>query len=390
MPPTTSASGGGASSAGASSATGERLAQLQNLVKRDPEAYREEFLLQQQHYLAELELLRLAPGAPADDFVALVHFQSHVAPCYRAATAALAPQLMALLGALAEALTPHVRRGVAQALILLRNRGMVEAVPLARLFFALLRVRDRQLRELVRGHIVHDVRNLNAGRRDEATNRAIQGLIYGVMREPSVPAAHRALMVMTELYRRHVWRDAKTVNAIAAALLSPHAKLLVAALNFFLGIGSDGSNDVDDDDEGSDGAESSDDGGAGDESLDAKKMRRALSTHAHSKHTKKRQRQTERMIAGLKKNQRKAAAAAGPAFPAIQLVHDPQGIAEKLFARLRGSGERCVPLTLPARARARAHHQVARHRHCSRHSLFTPAALSLPPPLARAASRCGC
>ena len=326
--------------------TVSRLSTLQNLAKRAPAAYAEEVALQWSHYEAELALLRLSPGGPADDFIALVGFLAALAPQYRALLGGLPAQLMELLDGTAAALSPVARRGVVAALVRLRNRGLVAQQPLAALFLRLLRLRDATLRDMLRGAIVADVRTANAGgRRDEGANRAVQGLLYTALRDASAPAAHRALLILTELYRRAVWRDARSVNAIASALLSPHTKLLVAALNFFLGAdvgdGGGGGGDDDDDDDGDDGGSSSDGGAAaGTVGLDAKKLRAALATHAHSKHTKKRQRQTERMLAGLKKNQRKAVAKGGPVFPAIQVIHDPQGLAEKLFARLRGGGER--------------------------------------------------
>lgn len=40
----------------------ENLPQLQNLIKRDPESYKEEFLQQHQYYKSILEVFRLAPN----------------------------------------------------------------------------------------------------------------------------------------------------------------------------------------------------------------------------------------------------------------------------------------------------------------------------------------
>jgi protein SDA1 len=366
----------GASAAAASNgiaATIERLATLQNLIKRDPEAYREEFGLQHQHFLAELDILKLNPAGQADTFTALTNFLAHVSSCYpKELLPSFPTQLMSLLAEHADLLHPEVRRSLAQALILMRNKGVIEAVPVHKLFFSLLRVRDRTLRSLLHSFIVHDIRNNNNEKKDDNMNRAIQGMLYGLITEGAgingpkgsssassssssgkagasattaaagtggLTAAHRSLMVLIELYKRHVWRDAKTVNAIANGLLSPHTKLLVTSLNFFLGIGSDGATEVGDDDDDEDEEQDSD-GELPEGHVDAKTMRKAMQKHAHSKHTAKRMRQTERMIAGLKKNARKAAANAGPAFPAIQLLHDPQGIAERLFARLRTTGEK--------------------------------------------------
>jgi len=39
-----------------------QLPELQNLCKRDPEGYHEEFSLQHRHFMTELEIFRLKPG----------------------------------------------------------------------------------------------------------------------------------------------------------------------------------------------------------------------------------------------------------------------------------------------------------------------------------------
>ena len=40
---------------------------------------------------------------------------------------------------------------------------------------------------------------------------------------------------MTELYRRNIWNDAKSVNLVVEACYHEHPKILVAGLKFFLG-----------------------------------------------------------------------------------------------------------------------------------------------------------
>jgi hypothetical protein len=60
---------------------------------------------------------------------------------------------------------------------------------------------------------------------------------------------------------------------------------------------------------------------------------------AHVKKTRKRKKDAARAFADIKRAQRKAAArgdGARPVFPAIALLHDPQGVAEGLFSSLRG------------------------------------------------------
>lgn len=67
--------------------------------------------------------------------------------------------------------------------------------------------------------------------------------------------------------------------------------------------------------------------------------------HAHSKKTAKRLRSVKK---SMKMNSKKARAGQsangeggnGGLFPAINLLHDPQGTAEKVFRRLRQSKQR--------------------------------------------------
>ncbi|CAM9853756.1 unnamed protein product [Choristocarpus tenellus] len=116
-----------------------KLPQLQNLIKRDRDGYKDEFLQQHRNYLSELEIFKLKPSKESDRFSELVTFLSHVAPCYKEECADFAPQLKDLLEQHAVILTPSVRMKLVQALILLRNRGIIDPTELLRLFFGLFR-----------------------------------------------------------------------------------------------------------------------------------------------------------------------------------------------------------------------------------------------------------
>ena len=55
-----------------------KLPQLQNLIKRDPTAYREEFEQQRRHFESELEIFKLRPTADSERFTDLVGFMAQV------------------------------------------------------------------------------------------------------------------------------------------------------------------------------------------------------------------------------------------------------------------------------------------------------------------------
>ena len=65
-------------------------------------------------------------------------------------------------------------------------------------------------------------------------------------------AAKRALAVLTELWRRGVWRDARCVNVIASAVFHPSGRVMLGALRFSLGEDelAGAGDDSDDEDDG--------------------------------------------------------------------------------------------------------------------------------------------
>ncbi len=85
----------------------------------------------------------MQPSTDAETFKALVTFLSHVSICYPVDLAMFPLQLTELLVEHADSLHADVRRVVAQALILIRNRGGIEALPLLKVCFRLFRVKDK-------------------------------------------------------------------------------------------------------------------------------------------------------------------------------------------------------------------------------------------------------
>ncbi|CAH0479961.1 unnamed protein product [Peronospora belbahrii] len=297
-----------------------KLPQLQNMVKRDPIGYHIEFKMQQRHFESEYQLFLLQPTKESAHFGALVSFLSHVAKCYPVEMASFPGQILELLRNNYLVLEPELRKTLVQSLMLLRNRGLMDATTLLKLFFELFRCPDKRLRELLYKHIVSDICQLNAASRNLKVNKAIQNYLFEMLQDESEHAAIKSLQVLMELFKRKIWHDQRTVNVIATACTSKNTKLLVMALSFFLGI----DDDILEDEE------------------QQKKEKRALVAvdfHAHSKKTKKRQRDT---LQALYKNKRarKRDLDFMVTFPAIELLNDPQGVAERQLKLLKSCTER--------------------------------------------------
>ena len=128
----------------------------------------------------------------------------------------------------------------------MRNRSQLDALTVLPLFFRLFRCQDKQLRHQLFKHIVSgdkissglvisrhkipfytfvtfkvldfitrsDIKNSNKHHRNEKLNKSLQNFMYGIISDDNEAIAKKSLAVCTELWRRHVWRDARTVNVI--------------------------------------------------------------------------------------------------------------------------------------------------------------------------------
>ncbi len=104
------------------------LPQLQNLIKRDPTAYKEEFLQQWNHYNSTRHLFRLNPDDSAGHFRELVTFLSQVATCYPNETAEFPSHLSSLLTDNYTVLSQEMRKSLMQNLILLRSKEVISSI----------------------------------------------------------------------------------------------------------------------------------------------------------------------------------------------------------------------------------------------------------------------
>lgn len=300
------------------------LPQLQNLIKRDPNSYKDEFLQQYQHFQSNLQIFQLKPSEYSKTLEELALFLSHVAGCYLEESVDFPQQLWDVLKIHSTVLDRNMRMSFCKALILLRNKGMIPATKLLELFFGLFRCQDKVLRKTLYTYIVSDIKNVNSKHKNMKLNSTLQNFMYTMLKDNNPIAAKMSLDVMIDLYRRNIWRDAKTVNVITSACFSKVAKILVAALKFFLG--HEKAEDADSDSD--------------DEKTMKKDTQNLLLGHRVGKKTKKRQRKLDRALGVLDKHKKKKKTAEVFNFSALHLIHDPQDFAEKLFKQLEGTTER--------------------------------------------------
>ncbi|XP_065821568.1 protein SDA1 homolog [Labrus bergylta] len=298
------------------------LPQLQNLIKRDPQSYVDEFLQQYRHYQSNVQIFKLQPDKPNKELADLVMFLAQVAHCYLQHLSTFPQELSELLMSHHTVLEHDLRMTFCKSLILLRNKDLIDPSGLLELFFELLRCHDKLLRKTLYTHIVADIKNINAKHKNNKVNTTLQNFMYTMLRDSNPIAAKISLDVMGELYKRNIWNDAKTVNVITTACFSKVTKILVAGLKFFLGKDEDEKNDSDSDSE------------AKGPSVRDLKVR-----YSTGKKTSKSKKKMEKAMKVLKKHKKKRKVEVFN-FSAIHLIHDPQDFSEKLLKQLEESKER--------------------------------------------------
>jgi protein SDA1 len=117
----------------------------------------------------------------------------------------------------------------------MRGKDNVLPTVVLPVFLKLFRCKDKELRKFLHGVIISDLKQLNHNQKNVNVNKKLQNFILSLMQDPNEDAARRAMNVMVELYKRRIWNDEKTVNAIwTGGVLHSNPKIISAACKFFL------------------------------------------------------------------------------------------------------------------------------------------------------------
>ncbi|KAF8273098.1 protein required for actin cytoskeleton organization and cell cycle progression [Lactarius quietus] len=319
------------------------LPQLQNLIKRDPVSYKEEFLQQWNHYSSIRQIFQINPADQTTHFRELVTFISQVAQFYPTETSEFPSHLSSLLLESYGSLSPDIRHSLIQNLVMLKNKGVITSPELLKTLFPLLpRTTSSSLRAVIRRTILTDIKTANQRTKNHKLNRAVQAMLFGMIERgmggtvlgdkgkvrgnlnlgaerssDSGGEAMWAVVLTKELWKKGVWDDAKSVAIVALGCFHPVTKVQSASLHFFLG-GDEESEDSEDESE--------------DDTVDVKSLE-------HKREVKKKTRSGDKkmrkMLKTASKKRKRKDAGTTPNFPAIQLLHDPQSFGEKLYDLLQ-------------------------------------------------------
>lgn len=298
------------------------LTQLQNLIKRDPESYKEEFHQQLAHFETTLEIFNLNPTQYNKKLDEQAMFLAQVAQCYLNEMKLFPQKIVDVLKTHNTVLHNDMRLSLCKCLILLRNKNFITAFDLLELFFLLLKCQDKHLREFLKTHIITDIKNMNMKHKDMKFNSTLQNFMFSMLQDSNPKAAKLSLDILVELYHKNIWNDQKTVNIIAdIGCFSKITKVMVASLKFFLG------RDEEEKEENSDSEDEID-------------PRDTMIANKFNKKTRKRDKMVEKVKKQAKKMKKKKQKAPVFNFSALHLINNPQGFAEKLFKKLESSNDR--------------------------------------------------
>ncbi|CAD7974754.1 unnamed protein product [Amoebophrya sp. A120] len=349
------------------------LSLLQDRIKRDSLAYKQEFQAQVQHFESVLELLLLNPQKPSKQFDEQVMFLAHVCPYYEYKD--FPQKIIKLLKEKSNLLHAQTRKVLVQALILLRNRNQYELIDALPLHFQLLALDDKNVRSMVHTHIVRDVLRMNEKSQNMIENKKLQGFFFAQLDHGNnktqngmknvsntgnnnnlqssnsstvsvgdanytasssgspntIVAARKALIILISLYKKNIWTTASVVNAIAQAVLHNDMHVAKAAANFLLGnthlVAEEDGEDSEDENKKE----------IGNVSKKVLGIKRFAKSGQKKKKMEKAKKKALKSMSGSKKA--KSGLENKQNFAAIDLLHDPQKLAEQLLVRIMRGNE---------------------------------------------------
>lgn len=323
---------------------------LQNLVKRDPESYYEEFLQQYSHYesLRDIFMLNgmsneLSDAIGGDDISAsnsassssstaqlieLIGFVSQVCSCFPKETANFTNELKQLLLEHHKTLPFELKEKILTSLTMLRNKNIITAEELIQTLFPLLiayssqgnslvlNSHAKEIRKLAYQNLVSLLKSCNTGSKNQKLNRSTQALCFNLLDQPDSQGIWAAKLTR-ELWRRNIWDDSRAVEIMTQAALHDDVKIAISGIMFFLDADREREENFEDQSDEED-------------DIDIEKLRHKLQIN---KKTGKRGKKLNVALKTIKKKNKNGGNNGNVLlnFSAIHLLRDPQGFAEKLF-----------------------------------------------------------
>lgn len=295
------------------------IALLQNLIRRDPQSYAEEFKLQNEHYASLRDIFFQNPRSlqGTQEFTELLGFMTQMCSCYPQETTGFPSEVSNLLVENHTGLHIIVAEKLIHCLSMLRNKKILSNDEYVQtLWPVLLTTESKQLRTQVYSSLIQMIKNSNEPTKAPQLNRMVQALLFNLLEDAAANGLW-ATKITRELWRRGIWDDSRSVEIMTHAAVHDDPKVAISGIRFFLGADRERSEMLD--------AEGSD------SDLDMGSIKHQMKIN---KKSKKRAKQMDSAVRAHKRHVN------GPGkdathlnFSAIHLLRDPQGFSERLFSK---------------------------------------------------------
>jgi protein SDA1 len=291
----------------------------QDKIKRDKDLYKEEFFKFLKVFIKNFNNFLETPSNSHAEIKDIFVFLAHLSHIFTRELAFLPAQLSQLLEHSHAIIHPETRLSIIEAFNLLRKKNLIEPIDILPLFFQLLTCQDKELRQQLQEIIVNDLHRINEKSKNMKVNKFIRNKCSEMLLNPNFKAARKTLNIMILLYKKKIWNDDKTVNAIAQACYSKDSKIAYAACKFFL----------------SEYEEIDEEGSENDEMGDLKQKFKLLGK-GNNKKTKKRKDKIKGLMKAVERREnRKEKIKVNKDFMPIDLINDPTSLCEKMFERIK-------------------------------------------------------
>jgi protein SDA1 len=328
---------------GRSTALGQRLQNLQYVMKKDPEGYIPEVQGHLDSWKTSVQAWERAPTLPHQEFGELSVFLGSNIHHFPSVLGDFGPQLLALVKRNITDMGSDLRLVMAKAIAITTSRKSISVPDMCNVFFFLFHLPDKKLRRYLYATCLRAIKRFNAHSVNLDVNRGLQRQLASFLHDTDTRSGRVAISLMIELYRCGMWADAFMVNLIAAACFSRQSAVRVAALHFFLGI--DEHIQQDDDDEVDDFGIHRNAAASAGGSRERIKFAQVKTTHNKRKKKalramfQEQQREDKRRRMGLEPTKKKEKGKQrGRAFTVLEHLHDPYAFAERLLLSLRRWG----------------------------------------------------
>ncbi|VDL92984.1 unnamed protein product [Schistocephalus solidus] len=287
----------------------------------------------------------------------LLMFISQIIQCFPSYSTHFADSVSSALLSRSFGMNPRMRMAYFKAFMRLRTKDLVSVQQSIDVAFRLHRCHDKQLRSLLRGFVLGDLKRTNQKQKSLKVKSTLQTFLAKTVKDGNTAVAKEAVILLVELFRKNIWKDEKTANIIAEACLAKSKKVYAKAVRFFLGHAEKST-------ENKDSSDSDDNGVRWNARREFvlieiiimamftiyllayflqdvnRKIKQLKLGHRVGAKTKKRSKRLERSVENLKRKSERKKQDRGPLginVPAMHMIYDPQTLTERLLHKL----ERC-------------------------------------------------